>query len=72
MQGNKSIAKNGNMVVKRRDVASLVAQIHGVTPRYVRMVMNGERENEAIVETYMEIVEQDNLLLENIRKAVPL
>lgn len=72
MNGNKNMQKTGNTTVKRRDVARLVAEVHGVSPRYVRMVMNAERENEAIIETYMQIVEQDNALLQAVREAVPL
>jgi hypothetical protein len=72
MHGNKNIQKTGNTTVKRKDVARLVAEVHGVSPRYVRMVMNAERENEAIIETYMQIVEQDNALLQAVKKAVPL
>lgn len=59
-------------IVKRRDVAALVARIHGVSDNYVRKVLRGERENEAIFSTYMEIIEQDNLLIQAVRKAVPL
>ncbi len=55
---------------KRRDVATIVADIHGVTDNYVRKVMRGERENEAIIATYMEIIEQDNLLIAAVKKAV--
>lgn len=55
----------------RRDVARLVAQVHGVSPRYVRMVMAGERTNEEILATYMEMVEQDNLLIQSLATAVP-
>lgn len=55
----------------RRDVVALVAEVHGVSPRYVRMVRDGERTNEEILATYMEIVEQDNLLLQAVKKAVP-
>ena len=58
--------------VKRRDVVTLVASIHRVSARYVRYVINNDRENAAIMSTYMEIVEQDNLLLDTVRKAVPL
>jgi hypothetical protein len=58
--------------IKRRDVATLVARIHGVSERYVRYVIAGERENEEIFSTYMTIIEQDNLLLQAVRKAVPL
>lgn len=64
--------KNNRQVIKRRDTATLVAAIHGVSVRYVRYVINGERQNEKIMETYMEILEQDNKLLEAVRKAVPL
>lgn len=55
----------------RKDVARLVAQVHGVSPRYVRMVISGDRQNEAILETYMEIVEQDNILLQKVSTAIP-
>lgn len=72
MQGAKNMEKTTNKSIKRRDVASLVAGIHKVSARYVRYVINGDRENEAVLGTYMEIVEQDNLLLEAARKAVPL
>ena len=64
--------KTKEINIKRRDVAALVADIHKVSARYVRYVIDGDRENEAIMATYMEIVEQDNLLLNAVRKAVPL
>lgn len=57
---------------KRRDVATLTAEIHGVTADYVRKVIKGDRENEAILATYMEIVEQDNKLIQAVKNAVPL
>lgn len=72
MQGINSIAETKQISVKRRDVPALVAMIHGVTVRYVRYVLDGERYNPAILATYMEIVEQDNLLLQSVRNAVPL
>jgi len=56
----------------RRDVATLVAFKHGVSDNYVRKVIRGDRENETIMASYMEIVEQDNLLLEAVKKVVPL
>lgn len=64
--------KNLKPITRRRDVATLVARIHGVSVRYVHYVINGERDNEKIMETYMEIIEQDNKLLEAVRRAVPL
>ena len=57
---------------KRRDVATLVATKHNVSDNYVRKVIRGERENDEILASYMEIIEQDNLLLEAVYKAVPL
>ena len=64
--------KNTQHSIKRRDVAAIVAKIHGVSDNYVRKVMRGDRENEAIFSSVMEIIEQDNLLIEAVRKAVPL
>jgi hypothetical protein len=58
--------------IKRRDAATLTARIHGVSDNYVRKVLRGERENEEIFSTYMTIIEQDNLLLQAVRRAVPL
>lgn len=72
MQGIKTTEETKQIITKRRDVPSLVAQIHGVSVRYVRYVLSGERDNPAIMATYMEIVEQDNLLLAAVRQAVPL
>ena len=64
--------QNKQNITKRRDVATLVAAIHGVSVRYVRYVMAGDRDNEAILASCMEIIEQDNLLLDAVRKAVLL
>ena len=63
--------KNKDTVKRRRDVASLVAEIHGVTADHVRKVIRGDRENEEIVLTYMEILERDSMLLIAVKKAVP-
>jgi hypothetical protein len=57
--------------LRRRDVATLVADIHGVTADHVRKVMRGDRENDQILATYMHIIETDNLLLQATKKAVP-
>jgi hypothetical protein len=47
---------------KKDDTASLTAQAHGVTPSYVRMVVNGKRNNESILSTFNEILlAKDNL-----------
>jgi excinuclease UvrABC helicase subunit UvrB len=67
----KSMQKNKDTVKRRRDVATLVAEIHGVTADHVRKVIRGDRENEQILTTYMEILEGDSLLLIAVKKAVP-
>lgn len=40
---------------KRDDTATLTAEAHGVTPAYVRMVVNGIRKNDTILYTYNKI-----------------
>jgi hypothetical protein len=71
MHGAKSMQKNKETLKRRRDVATLVAEIHGVTADHVRKVIRGDRENEEILTTYMEIIERDSLLLIAVKKAVP-
>jgi len=71
MQGSKTIPKNTVNVLRRRDLASRVAQIHGVTADHVRKVMRGDRENELILATYMHFLESDNLLIQAVKNIVP-
>jgi hypothetical protein len=71
MQGSKSIQKNTGSILRRRDLATRVAQIHGVTADYVRKVIRGDRENESILATYMHIIENDNLLLQTVKNILP-
>lgn len=47
---------------KKDDTATLTAQAHGVTASYVRMVVNGKRNNENILSTFNAILAaKDNL-----------
>ncbi len=71
MQGAKSMQKNNETVLRRRDVAALVAEIHGVTADHVRKVIRGDRDNVQIMATYMHIIENDNLLLRAAKNIVP-
>lgn len=71
MQWSKTIQKNTGSVLRRRDLAIRVAEIHGVTADYVRKVMRGDRENESILATSMKIIENDNLLLQAIKNILP-
>jgi hypothetical protein len=71
MQGNKTIQKNTVNVLRRRDLASRVAEIHGVTADHVRKVIRGDRDNESILATYMHMIESDNLLLQTVKNMLP-
>jgi hypothetical protein len=71
MHGAKSRQKNDETMLRRRDVAALVADIHGVTADHVRKVVRGDRENEQILATYMHIIENDNMLLRAAKDTVP-
>ncbi|THU36897.1 hypothetical protein FAM09_18210 [Niastella caeni] len=71
MQGAKSMQKNKETVLRRRDVAALVADIHGVTADHVRKVIRGDRDNEEILATYMHIIESDNQLLKAVKNVTP-
>jgi hypothetical protein len=66
------MVKNTNHGKKRSETARLVAQLHGVTPRYVRMVINGERENEEITQTYIDYEQKRNKLIQHLQKLVPI
>lgn len=52
-------------------IVSEVADKHGVSARYVYMVLSGERENEQILSDYLAIYQSTNLLLEAVKKAIP-
>lgn len=57
---------------KRDEITSIVAEIHGVSARYVQMVRNGERENEQILASVMDLLEGKNKLIESVKQLVPL
>jgi hypothetical protein len=48
-----------------------VAAIHHVEPAFVYMVLRGDRNNEAILSTYMLLQEGSNDLLNAVKKLVP-
>ena len=50
---------------------ALVAEIHGVTADHVRKVVRGDRENQEILATYMQIIKNDNLLLQAVKNVIP-
>lgn len=56
---------------KNTETAYEIASKFGVTPRYVRMVLNGERDNQAILDAAIIYEEGKNELLEKVKELVP-
>ena len=69
------MAKNSEKAIdirkKRDDTAAIVAQIHHVTDGYVRKVINGERNNDSILSSYIKIKQEKNKLIEAVKELVP-
>jgi uridine phosphorylase len=61
--------------IGRAAIVAKVANIHGVSKRFVRMVINDERKSEQVMNTYMALQETlsetENLLLKAVKEAVP-
>src|SRR5438045_2336570 len=64
--------KTSNVNKKRDDLASTVAELHGVSPDYVRKVRRGERENEEIMATIMDVLKGKNKLIQEVKRLIPL
>lgn len=47
------------------------AEITGLKPNTIYKIIRGDRENEEVLTTYMELWERDNALLEEVKKLVP-
>jgi len=56
----------------RDDLATLTAQICGVTDVYVRMVLKGKRRNERVLKTYMLLREGKTRLVREVEKIIKL
>ncbi|SEW02286.1 hypothetical protein SAMN05428988_1348 [Chitinophaga sp. YR573] len=52
-------------------IVSEIADKHGVSTRYVYMVLAGERDNEPILSDYLAVYQSTNLLLAAVKNAVP-
>jgi hypothetical protein len=66
------MAKTTVSAPKRSSISRIVADIHGVSTRYVNMIRNGERENEEIMATLVEYRQAHRKLIENLEKLVPI
>lgn len=56
---------------KRDAVASKASELTGYSYEYCRLVRNGNRQNELIECVLVEIAQNENKLLEAVKKAVP-
>jgi len=56
---------------KRAVLVKNTAELMGVSQRYVNMVLAGERDNDCIIACYMELLERQNRLIEEVRKLIP-
>lgn len=54
-----------------REITAIVADIVGVTPDYVRKVLNGENNNEQVMTAYMEYLEGKKRLIKAVKELVP-
>jgi hypothetical protein len=66
--------KLSKQALKRRlrdETASIIADIANKTPRYVRMVKNGEKNNDAILNATILYEQGKNELIQKIKKLVP-
>lgn len=56
---------------KRTETAVVIANIARKTPAYVRMVMNGDRENQDILTATILYEQEKSKLIQKIKKLVP-
>lgn len=64
--------KKGQRDTQRAAIIKKTAEIVGVSERYVRLVLNGDRENQDVVLVFMELSEGSTKLVQQVRKLVPL
>lgn len=57
---------------KRDEAAAVVASIFGLSARAVRMVINGETNNEPVLEAVMTYKEGKSKLIQEIERLVPI
>lgn len=56
---------------RRKETASVIADIARVSPAYVRMVMNGDKNNDQILTATVMYEQGKSKLIKAIEKAVP-
>ena len=65
-------SKNGNKKdIQTTNLVKNTAEIMGVSTRFVRYVIGGERNNEQVFTCYMELLEGETKLIKEVKKLVP-
>lgn len=70
----KNTEKTKHRDAENAAIVKRVADIHGVSTRYVNMVRNGERNNESVLNSYMELKEtlnENTAMLKAVNELVP-
>jgi hypothetical protein len=57
--------------VEKSFLVKRVAELHHVSRRYVYYVLNGDRDNDEIFKTYMDLKEGNKALAEEAKKLIP-
>ena len=68
----KQMNKTTDRDSQRSFIVKKTAEMHRVSTSYVYKIINGDREKEAIFETYMDLVEGTNTLVEAVKNLIPL
>lgn len=69
-QGNKLMAKTKKTGRQLDDTTTIVADIHGVSPVYVRKVRAGDRDSEEIISTCISYQQGKSKLIQHLKKLV--
>lgn len=69
MQGTKRMGQTNKRDTESAAIVKKTARICEVSPRYVRMVISGDRSNETVMTTYMNLLEANTTTEENLKKA---
>jgi hypothetical protein len=69
---SKNFTNHSRRSAEKAAIVAKTAEITGVSDRYVRYVIAGERENEAVLSTYMTLLEEFDKLPDAVRQLVPL
>lgn len=68
----KNMKNNSKRDIKKAATVVETAELVGVSPSMVRKVLNTDRKNDTVEMVFMELTERKNLLLEEVKKLIPI